>query len=1134
MNLGILDGWKSKPRKSSPQRFAYAPEDALAGAHKKVETWIEDAIAFAGETRYWQDLELKTLPSGEVLLGATKEERVSILRASLLQVMHWDKEAQRFRDLAKTDDEQSNVHLVPGFRFIWDRRRLAKAALAAMLRGALDLQRNDLIDLLKWCGMARALNPHEYPLSSICRSFSRYAKLQPLDQELREYALKFVLSLRANGNLEVSRLGTKMEQLFAEPANSEPGSKTGCIPVPVQPGPLGHPGVLSRLKQAFGLVAEDQCESATEVVGNDGFELRGDSPLRREHEILTSAFDTEFSATDSYYARIDGRKLERLVRGLSPDRRGKLLIAAMERAVNAILSRSTAPTDLRFWRSRAIAHAVWPQLTKFDVALDRDDVFHALLVLSLGLHPFHPVDSGFREMHLSRLLEFGEPYSYSQGERFVLHLHRASLILGPPLDSPLPHIQLMTDLIRDGARFFLVPGERWSDQVNSDLSALPMLQSKRWIAYLRHCLTGSSVRPLARWMKRSAALLSEIGTIEARLFILRWLRLVNSGRIIKRFPSHVHDTRSTGDIIHPENALCLRGFLWSTLLVAPDADGARACAEVAVSTFRKIPGVGPRAIKVANAAIHALSQFGTTEAVSQLGVLMTRVKVPIAQKAIEKALCEAAEKAGISREDLDEMSIPSFGLTEVGGRVEQLDDFMGCLQVVDARSTQLTWKRLNGKPQKSIPKEVKDKHGDDVKALKQAGKDIERMLAAQRDRLDRMFREPRPRPYAVWRERYLDHPLVGVLARRLIWTFASGLQAQTGLWCDGELRDAQGRSLQNLPPDTTVQLWHPIGRPVEDILRWRNFLAEHEIRQPIKQAYREVYLLTDAERNTETYSNRYAAHVLRQHQFNALCAARGWKNKLRLMVDNEYPPACVLLPHWNLRGEFWIEGIGDEYGVDTNESGTFNLVSTDQVRFYPLDSTQATAHAGGGGYGTWATREVPDPIPLVEIPPLVFSEVMRDIDLFVGVASVGNDPTWADGGPGGRHGEYWAQYAWGELTETAATRRQILESLLPRLNIADRCTLSGRFLIVRGTLRTYKIHLGSANILMEPNDQYLCIVPGRSAASLDAIRRQSAGGKLYLPFEGDERLSIILSKALMLADDASIMDETITLQIRGR
>jgi hypothetical protein len=65
--------------------------------------------------------------------------------------------------------------------------------------------------------------------------------------------------------------------------------------------------------------------------------------------------------------------------------------------------------------------------------------------------------------------------------------------------------------------------------------------------------------------------------------------------------------------------------------------------------------------------------------------------------------------------------------------------------------------------------------------------------------------------------------------------------------------------------------------------------------------------------------------------------------------------------------------------------------------------------------------------------------------------------------------------------------------------------------------------MGSGNILMEPDDQYLCIVPGGSSASRD---------KLFLPFEGDGLLSIILSKAFLLAADDKITDVTITRQIK--
>ncbi len=60
--------------------------------------------------------------------------------------------------------------------------------------------------------------------------------------------------------------------------------------------------------------------------------------------------------------------------------------------------------------------------------------------------------------------------------------------------------------------------------------------------------------------------------------------------------------------------------------------------------------------------------------------------------------------------------------------------------------------------------------------------------------------------------------------------------------------------------------------------------------------------------------------------------------------------------------------------------------------------------------------------------------------------------------------------------------------------------------------------------MMEPNDQYLCIVPGRD--------QQTAN--VFLPFEGDRVLSIILSKAFMLAADDRITDPTITRQIGSK
>jgi hypothetical protein len=107
----------------------------------------------------------------------------------------------------------------------------------------------------------------------------------------------------------------------------------------------------------------------------------------------------------------------------------------------------------------------------------------------------------------------------------------------------------------------------------------------------------------------------------------------------------------------------------------------------------------------------------------------------------------------------------------------------------------------------------------------------------------------------------------------------------------------------------------------------------------------------------------------------------------------------------------------------------------------------------------------------------------------------------------------------------AKNRAGILERILPRLSIRDRCRLEGRFLTVRGDLATYRIHLGSGNVLREPGSRYLCIVEGAAT--------KSKPRNLALPFEDDHKLSEILSKAFLLADDRNIKDQSILRQFPG-
>jgi hypothetical protein len=471
-----------------------------------------------------------------------------------------------------------------------------------------------------------------------------------------------------------------------------------------------------------------------------------------------------------------------------------------------------------------------------------------------------------------------------------------------------------------------------------------------------------------------------------------------------------------------------------------------------------------------------------------------RVRYAQALKLIDKALHDAAARANVSDEELVELGVPTCGLDADGVSEEEIGGATVRVSLASDGTVTTQWIRADGKAQASVPAEVKAGNGEDLKALKARIKDIETLLPAQAFRLEQMMIEPRDIPMGAFEERYLEHGLVARVARRLIWWIGE----TPAIYWEGSLVDVAGRRVA-ASAGARARLWHPLGRAPEEVLAWRRFIADRGITQPFKQAHREIYVITDAELGTETYSNRFAAHVLKQHQLAALLRQRGWTYTLQGGWDSANTPHKHL-GSANLSAEFFVEAAWET--GEQSESNIFLYVTTDQVRFLRPDGS---------------------PAPLHEVPALVFSETMRDLDLFVGVASIGNDPNWRDGGPAEGH-DYWQSYAFGALSTSAETRKAVLENLLPKLKIRDRVRIDGRFLHVRGDLRTYKIHLGSTNILMEPNGQYLCIVPDH---------RASPAAELGLPFEGDAPLSIILSKALLLAADTKIKDESILRQIRN-
>ena len=189
--------------------------------------------------------------------------------------------------------------------------------------------------------------------------------------------------------------------------------------------------------------------------------------------------------------------------------------------------------------------------------------------------------------------------------------------------------------------------------------------------------------------------------------------------------------------------------------------------------------------------------------------------------------------------------------------------------------------------------------------------------------------------------------------------------------------------------------------------------------------------------------------------------------------------------------------LGEESGAGINL-----FVGSDQVRFY---------------------REQRE-IALDEVPALVYSEIMRDVDLFTSVCAVGEDETWADQGDRGI-GIVAREFDVNEITAMIALRTDILSRVLPHTRIADRCKVVKAWLEVRGQLGTYQVYLawGDAALITEKHKRRLKI-PQKILSEVELDLKD-------LPIDLDYRTEQALRKAYVLADDWRITSPELVRQL---
>jgi hypothetical protein len=158
-----------------------------------------------------------------------------------------------------------------------------------------------------------------------------------------------------------------------------------------------------------------------------------------------------------------------------------------------------------------------------------------------------------------------------------------------------------------------------------------------------------------------------------------------------------------------------------------------------------------------------------------------------------------------------------------------------------------------------------------------------------------------------------------------------------------------------------------------------------------------------------------------------------------------------------------------------------------------------------------------------EVPALLYSEVMRDVDLFTSVGAIGEDENRRDQGDRGI-GALGDRMTMPELSAAVSLRADILARVLPRTHIADRCRLEPLHLDVQGQLGRYRISLvwGLVALVADSGLRWLKI----PQKLLTAVPLEVAD----LPIDLDYRTELILRKAYLLANDWEIEDAELIQQ----
>ena len=390
---------------------------------------------------------------------------------------------------------------------------------------------------------------------------------------------------------------------------------------------------------------------------------------------------------------------------------------------------------------------------------------------------------------------------------------------------------------------------------------------------------------------------------------------------------------------------------------------------------------------------------------------------------------------------------------------KKLDDVDVYIKIDDLGQSEIIYEKA-GKELKSLPTKLKkDKY---IEAIKEVHKNLKEQYRRSRKMLEEAM-EDATEFYGYEIENLMTNPVISPILKSLVFKMGNDL----GYYEDKKLKSVNKKAIV-VKDDSLLKIAHCFDLfESGDWASYQKDIFDRELKQPFKQVFRELYVKTADEKGRDK-SLRYAGHQVQPTKTVALLKTRRW------IIDGQ-------------------EGLEKVYYKENIIAKVFALADW----FSPADIEAPTLEEV-----QFFDRKTFKPILIDDVPDLVFTEVMRDIDLVVSVAHIGDvDP---------------------EASHSTIEMRKAIVEFNCKLFKLKNVKFSENHVLIKGERAEYSIHLGSGLIHQKAG----------SAINVLPVHSQHRG-RVFLPFiDDDPKTAEIMAKVILFAQDEKIKDVFILEQIK--